>query len=212
MSQKKNSIVSWIKTILKKNDNMENNIETVQETTQETKIFQWKKGENFGKVVEVEKEDSEFYVFTDGSRIFKNMVEEFMEEVNDVNDLPLPPTTIISLPSKDKKDKKVQDSKQTVVQNVVQESFTPVEKSPLENLIIKLSSKNVETLNLNLGINLPKKEVFDMLLENSDESKDEMIKTISTVVTSQIQIDKLQSYINEQVIIFLNNYYNESNS
>lgn len=211
MSQKKNSIVSWIKTLLKKNNDMENNIETTQETVQEVKMFQWKKGDNFGKVVKVKSEDPEFYIFTDGSRIFKNMVHEFMEEVLDINNLPLPSTHInpIGKQPKKKEESKIQEQAQPKAQPKMD---VQVEKSPLENLIIKLSSKNVETLDLNLGINLPKKEVFDMLLENSDESKEEMIKTISSVVTSQIQIDKLQSYINEQVIIFLNNYYNESNS
>jgi hypothetical protein len=48
-----------------------------------------------------------------------------------------------------------------------------------------------------------------MLLENGDETKEEMLNTISTVVTSQIQIDKLQNYINQEVLKFLNNYYND---
>lgn len=207
MNQKmSSSIVSKIRNLFTKKEIMENNIET----TQEVKRFQWKKGDSFGKVVEVKTEDSEFYIFTDGSRIFKNIASEFLEEVFDVNNLPLPPTNInpIEIP-KSKNEVKKQVEAQPKAQPKMD---MPIEKSPLENLIIKLSSKNVETLNLTLGINLPKKEVFEMLLDNSDESSEDMIKTISQVVTSQIQIDKLQSYINDQVIIFLNNYYNESNS
>lgn len=202
MNQKiQNSLVSKIRNLFKK-DNMSNNIET----TPEVKMFQWKKGDNFGKVVKVDSEDSEFYNFDDGTRIYKHLVNEFLELVTDVNNLPLPPTSIVS-------SKNVEPIKEIEAQPKTQPKMAvPTEKSPLENLIIKLSSKNVETLDLNIGINLPKREVFDMLLENSDESKDEMIRTISQVVTSQIQIDKLQSYINDQVIIFLNNYYNESNS
>lgn len=208
MNQKKsNSIISKIRNLFTKKEIMENNS---VETTQDIKRFQWKKGEYFGKVVELKDEDSEFYIFDDGSRIFKSIASEFLEEVFDLNQLPFPPTNV--LPVGEPKNKK-EDKPQPNVQVEVQPKKSVVaEKSPLENLIIKLSSKNIETLNLNLGINLPKKEVFDMLLENSDESKDEMVKTISQVVTSQIQIDKLQSYINDQVIIFLNNYYNESNS
>ena len=75
--------------------------------------------------------------------------------------------------------------------------------------LIKLSSKNIETVDIKLNINLPKHEVFSMLLENGDETKEEMLNTISTVVTSQIQIDKLQNYINQEVLKFLNNYYND---
>lgn len=196
-------IVSKIKNLFKK-EIMENNTET----TQEVKRFQWKKGDHFGKVVEVESEDSEFYIFTDGTQIFKSVATEFLEKVDDVNNLPFPSITVIS-PSNKNEATSVKEEAPKIIQSKVS---TPVEKSPLENLIIKLSSKNVETLKLNLGVNLPKREVFDMLLENSDESRDEMIKTISQVVTSQIQIDKLQSYIYDEVTLFLNNYYNESNS
>jgi hypothetical protein len=196
-------IVSKIKNLFKK-EIMENNTETAQEV----KRFQWKKGDHFGKVVEVESEDSEFYIFTDGTQIFKSVATEFLEKVDDINNLPFPSTTVIS-PSNKNEAKSVKEEAPKIIQSKVS---APVEKSPLENLIIKLSSKNVETLKLNLGVNLPKREVFDMLLENSDESRDEMIKTISQVVTSQIQIDKLQSYIYDEVTLFLNNYYNESNS
>lgn len=199
-------IVSKIKNFFKK-EIMENNTQTIQEI----KRFQWKKGDNFGKIVELESEDSEFYTFTDGTRIFKSVAIEFLEEVTDDNNLPFPLTSILEPIDKNKaKTKNVKETK--VVPSLESKEPAPAEKSPLENLIIKLSSKNVESLKLDLEVNLPKREVFDMLLDNSDESRDEMIKTISQVVTSQIQINKLQSYIHDEVTLFLNKYYNESNS
>ena len=99
----------------------------------------------------------------------------------------------------------IEPTKPVSIQPIVKQ----VETSPLEKLIIKLSSNNIETVDIKLNINLPKHEVFSMLLENGDETKEEMLNTISTVVTSQIQIDKLQNYINQEVLKFLNNYYND---
>jgi hypothetical protein len=185
------------------------NTEVIEKETKipEVKRFQWKKGEDFGKVVEVESEDSDFFIFKDGSRIFKNLRNEFLEVVNNIDDLPFPPANDmmigtnpigISAPAP-------KGPFQQIAQPIVQQ----VETSPLEKLIIKLSSKNIETVDIKLNINLPKHEVFSMLLENGDETKEEMLNTISTVVTSQIQIDKLQSYINQEVLKFLNNYYND---
>ena len=51
------------------------------QTTEEKDIvkYQWKKGDNFGKVVEVESKDSEFTYFKDGSKIFNKVLPEFLE-------------------------------------------------------------------------------------------------------------------------------------
>jgi hypothetical protein len=47
-----------------------------------------------------------------------------------------------------------------------------------------------------------------MLIDNADEDREELIKTIAKVAVSQIEIDKLQEYLTEEVSIFINNYYN----
>jgi hypothetical protein len=178
------------------------NTETIIEE-KEVKKFQWKKGENFGNIVEVEREDTEMYYFTDGTRIFKSIETEFLEQIIDGN-IPFPPANEHAFANNQVELPKAQPVAQPVAQPII--TVQP-EVSPLEKLIIKLSSKNVETIDLSIGINLPKKEVFSMLLDNGDETREEMIATISQIVTSQIQIDKLQSYINQEVVNFLNNYY-----
>lgn len=206
MNPIKNSILSKISKLININPKKEMNTEVIEKETKipEVKRFQWKKGEDFGKVVEVESEDADFFIFKDGSRIFKNLRNEFLEVVNNIDDLPFPPANDMMIgtnPSVPVPKGPFQQIAQPIVQQV--------ETSPLEKLIIKLSSKNIETVDIKLNINLPKHEVFSMLLENGDETKEEMLNTISTVVTSQIQIDKLQSYINQEVLKFLNNYYND---
>ena len=82
-------------------------------------------------------------------------------------------------------------------------------ETPLEKLILKLSQKNVESINIKLGINIPKREVVEMLIENSDESRDEILESITKMAVAQITIDKLQDFITEEVNSHLNKYYNE---
>lgn len=201
MNLMKNSIVSKINRFLgtKKDKVMSTTENTTEQIEQEVRKFQWKKGENFGFTVVLESEDDQMFYFTDGSRIYKNIHKEFLEEVIN-GEIPFPPANSIPY---------VEPKKEIQAQTIVQPTMVmqQPEVSPLEKLIIKLSSKNVETIDLSIGINLPKKEVFSMLLENGDETRDEMISAISQIVTSQIQIDKLQSYINQEVVNYLNNYY-----
>jgi hypothetical protein len=212
MNPIKNSILSKISNLIKINPKKEMNTEVIEKETKvpETKIFQWKKGDDFGKVVEVESEDDTYFNFKDGTRIYKKLRNEFMEIVKDINNLPFPPANDIKIGTPSHNTPTPTPSQNVNVQPaVIQPVVKQVEISPLEKLIIKLSSKNVETVDVKLNINLPRHEVFSMLLENGDETKEEMLNTISAVVTSQIQIDKLQSYINQEVLKFLNNYYND---
>jgi hypothetical protein len=211
MNPIKSSILSKISNLIKINPKKEMNTEVVEKETKvpEVKIFQWKKGDDFGKVVEVESEDDTYFNFKDGTRIYKKLRNEFMEIVKDVNNLPFPPANDIIIGAPIQNSPGLQNIPGSTPSQIIQPVAKLVETSPLEKLIIKLSSKNVETVDIKLNINLPKHEVFLMLLENGDETKEEMLNTISTVVTSQIQIDKLQSYINQEVLKFLNNYYND---
>ena len=93
MNPIKNSILSKISKLININPKKEMNTEVIEKETKipEVKRFQWKKGEDFGKVVEVESEDGDFFIFKDGSRIFKNLRNEFLEVVNNIDDLPFPP-------------------------------------------------------------------------------------------------------------------------
>ena len=53
------------------------------EETQEKDItkYQWKKGENFGKIVEVESKNDSITFFKDGTQILNNVIGEFLEEM-----------------------------------------------------------------------------------------------------------------------------------
>jgi len=170
------------------------------QTTEEKDIvkYQWKKGDNFGKVVEVESKDSEFTHFKDGSKIFNNVLPEFLELVT-AEGLPFPGAELIgSIAPKVNK---------TPVKEIEKNVEVKETSSPLGQLIKTLSAKNVESFGLKVGINLPKKEIFNMLVENSEAQEDELLEEISKSAVSQIEINNLQEFLNEQITEFVTNYY-----
>lgn len=210
-------ILNFIASLRHKKRNqtiMSNNTEQLEKT----RVFQWIKGDSFGKVVTLKSEDSEFLYFADGSQIYKAVAKEFLLESED-GDMPLPDAKPLGNGSKVNsvnsrtsiiaenvyEDKSPTQISQQIPQQISQQIPT---ETPLQSLIAKLSQKNVETVDFSLGINLPKKEVFAILLENSDEERDELISTITESVASKIEIDSLKEYLKEQLNTYINNYYN----
>lgn len=179
----------------------------MSETKEQLKQFQWKKGDHFGKIETVKSEDSEFYYFESGSQIFKNVSKEFMEEVID-GAVPLPGADKLgALGNKPKKPTaKSNPIKEAVEQEVEVENNPP---SAIEQLVEKLSKKNIEKFEASLNLNIPTRDIYTMLIENSEEDPKELIDTIAKVAVSKIEINKLQEYLTQEITNFINNYYNE---
>ena len=192
------SSLESIRKLFIKNEYNYKNIKTMSEIMSEVKQkqYQWKKGDSFGKIVTVESSDGAFTVFTDGSKIFNNVLNEFLEEVID-GSVPFP------MPTKSIDYQKTLAKKNTPVIEEVSEV------SPLHSLIDKLSKKNIAPFDTTINLNIPNTAVFNMLIENADENREDLIKTIASVAVSQIEINKLQGYLTEEIIKFVNNYYNE---
>ncbi len=194
--------LNWIrKHFFKKQYNYKNTLK-MELVKDAVKKYQWKTGDDFGKIVEVESNDGEFTNFTDGSRIFNNVLPEFLEEIID---------GVIPFPGIDQLSGMAQGINVTKNEKLTTTKIAHVEpkESPLEQLVNKLSKKNVEPFEAKINLNIPNKKVFDMLIDNADEDREELIKTIAKVAVSQIEIHKLQEYLTEEVSIFINNYYND---
>ena len=194
------SFLNWIrKHFFKKQYNYKNTLK-MELVKDDVKKYQWRTGDNFGKIVEVESKDAEFTNFTDGSRIYNNVLSEFLEEIID---------GVVPFPGADQLSSISQGINVTPNVTLTQEvTRNKPEESPLEQLVNKLSKKNVEPFETKINLNIPNKKVFDMLIDNADEDREELIKTIAKVAVSQIEIHKLQEYLTEEVSIFINNYYN----
>lgn len=203
------SSINWIKKHFSKNEYKHENIQIMELVKDTVKTYQWKKGENFGKVVEVKNSDAKFTYFTDGSQIFNEVLGEFMEEVVD-GKLPFPGADSLNLIAMgEKSTKEINIDSSDSIQHATQHINKPAEISPLEELVAKLSKKNIEPLLVTINLNIPNRQIFNMLIENADEDKENLIETIAQVAVSQIEINKLQEYLKEEVITFINKYYNE---
>lgn len=206
MKKKQNNSTSWFKQILNllyKNKQIMSN-----DTLEEIKQYQWIKGDNFGKVVEVEKEDDEFIYFTDGSQIFKNVVKEFLEEVKDGN-LPFPGGDEIAAKLEENAEAAIEQPKATIQVSSpkVKSNLSKID-NPLKQLVSKLSKKNVESFSTTFGLNIPSKDIFSMLNETFEDDSSELIDVITQSAIDQIEINKLQEFLKEEVTNYIKNYYN----
>jgi hypothetical protein len=197
-------------------DDIKNKIMTeVMSENKDVVKYQWKKGENFGKVVEVESTDSEFINFTDGSRIFKNVLNEFLEKVQG-DKLPLPGADQIvakisgepSVPVPQASP--IQDQTNTIASNtsdavITQPAVTSKEPTVMGKMIMKMSKKNVVNVPIQINLNIPTPSLYAMLSEGMEA--EDLNEEIMEVALSQIEMEKLQDYIKSNVSDFLAEYY-----
>ena len=186
-------------------------VEVMSETKNEPVKYHWKKCDNFGKVVEVESTDDEFINFTDGSRIFKNVVNEFLEKVQG-DKLPLPGADQVAakLNSELPATGPAQDQTPTITTNTSSPVVTQTEvKEPtvMGKMIMKMSKKNLVTVPVQINLNIPTPALYAMLSEGMEE--EDLNEEIMAVALSQIEMDKLQEYIKTNVTDFLSEYYSE---
>jgi len=182
------------------------------ETRQDVKQYQWKKGELMGKVVEVKSSDDKITYFTDDTQILNNVISEFLEEVID-GVLPFPGMEEMAAKIQSglidtvSKKETVIPTNDTKIEEKAPELTNSSTESPLSTLINKLSKKNFEPIDTKLNINIPKKNVFNMLLENGDESKEDLLEAVTQNAIKQIDINKLQEFLTKETTNFIKKYY-----
>lgn len=198
------SSINWIKKQFLKKEYNYQNTQIMELVKEDTIKYQWKKGDNFGKIVEVKESDDKFTYFTDGSQIFNGVIDEFLEKIVG-GEVPFPGAIDLNAIASGIK---ITPTQKPTKNKIVEEVQIEPEKSALEELVAKLSKKNMEPFQTTINLNIPNKQIFDMLIDNADEDKENLINTIAKVAVSQIEINKLQEYLTEEVTVFINNYYN----
>lgn len=198
------SSINWIKKQFLKKEYNYQNTQIMELVKEDTIKYQWKKGDDFGKIVEVKDSDDKFTYFTDGSQIFNGVIDEFLEKIVG-GEVPFPGAIDLNAIASGIK---VTPTPKPTKNKIVEEVQIEPEKSALEELVAKLSKKNMEPFQTTINLNIPNKQIFDMLIDNADEDKENLINTIAKVAVSQIEINKLQEYLTEEVTVFINNYYN----
>ena len=190
------------KTSVKLQENTNKMEEVKMATEKKQKRYQWTKGERFGDIVTVAKDqtDSNWLYFEDGSRINPKLIGEFLLEIGRDSDV---------------LDVNVSENTQPIQQDQVQTDTQPIqnqvestEPSIMGKMIMKMSKKNVVNVPLQINISIPTQQLYGMLLEGMEE--DDLNEEIMSVALKQIEINNLTEYLKENISSFLSEYYSDN--
>ena len=173
----------------------------MSEIKESVRSYQWKKGDDFGKIVVVDDVSDGFTNFSDGSKIFTSVLPEFLTEIIN-GEVPYPGAggNITNVQADSPK-------ASVIVESTESTDVYKSEISPLQTLVRTLSKKNVEGVDVKLNINIPKKKVIEMLIENSEEEKSELVQAVVNNAIKEIEINKLQEFLQTEITNFINKYY-----
>jgi hypothetical protein len=206
-------VLKLIKKLLSKENTM---MADLEQKKQEVYLV-WSKTERAGQIVQADdtKVDGKWLYFTDGTKVNKKLVNEYLlrttsmaeaksmsktlgfepvEMVGTTNGVVTPAPVVAETPMWQEP-------------HVVQPAQPKAE--PVNNIMMamleKMSKKN--TGSMTVEINLPSREVYDMLIDQMDVEADELKAQIVLLIESQI--DNMKQKLNEQIQLFTNNYYND---
>ena len=166
-------------------------------------MYQWIKGDNFGKVVTVaeDQKDGKWLYFEDGSRIAPEFVHEYLMKV--ANDREILKVAETEVPETGP----VQDQTPTIATNTSApaESVSTPEPTIMGKMIMKMSKKNVVNVPLQINLNIPTPEIYAMLSGGMEE--EDLNEEIMEVALQQIEINNLTEYLKENISTFLSEYY-----
>jgi len=179
------------------------------EELEEAKRYQWNKSDDFGKIVEVKSSDDTHTYFTDGSQMFNEVIDEFLTEVID-GIIPFPGAERAAIGIN--QESQINPAAEVNINNGSKKKVQEVASdeqgnSAMYSLIKKLSSKNIESIDTKVNINIPKKSVTKMLIENADDSREDIVNSIVSVALQQIEINNLQEFLKVEITNFINKYY-----
>lgn len=161
------------------------------------KQYQWIKGDMFGTIVSVESTDNEFTNFTDGTRIYNNIIGEFLHEIID---------GVIPLPGADKLTGLVDGKPAQVKTETLMAANQPAnEVSTVGKMIQKMSKKNLVNIPIQINLNIPSPTLYAILADGMEE--EDLNAEIMSIALHQIEFNKLQEYIKDNITSFLHEYY-----
>jgi hypothetical protein len=190
----------WLNSIFSRKKNMEIKEKTLEEIKSDLseKTFLWIKGENMGssekyKDVEIDESTGMTYVlFRSGKRINLDILEEYMEQYS----IPIPDDIIpISSPAILPNNYLIEE--QETRKNHVSSAKAEIKESPIYTLLKKQKSNWVE-VSLNLKINLPTKNLYQVLVSSFEDADSEIID----YVTEGIDMEDVRSALAESIAAY----------
>lgn len=165
--------------------------------------FQWIKGENLSTPEKFKGiktvGDFIFIEFQSGRRINKDLVDEYMVTFPALPEPPPPPPPQVHTHSSDEPHQKKQISESEVTSIVYGDEKSIELDSPIYKLLRK-QKKNMVEVQIKIKMNLPPKDLYNVLLTSFDDAENEITKFI----LDGVDIDAIKSALSDSV---KKNYY-----
>lgn len=200
-------VLKLIKKLLSKDKTM---MADLEQKKQEIYLV-WSKTERAGQIVQIDetKKDSKWIYFTDNTRVNSKLINEMLirtfslKEAKEASKvLGFEPIEMTSGTTNTGDSTTKIDAPVMIPTKQEQPKVEPA-NNIMMTMLEKMSKKN--TASMPLEINLPSREVYDMLIDQMDVEADELKEHIVMLIESQI--DNMKQKLNEQIQVFTNNYY-----
>ncbi len=173
---------------------MSNNTELETEV-----VLQWIKGDKIGNVEIVKNKDNEWTTFKSGTRIASNLINEFMipleGEPLDFNYQQPVPNSVL-----DKTAIGPHTPKETRKPNIDKKS-----DNPIKMLFNKQKKTDRADLTLNFYVNVPTKDIFDIINMSFDE--DEVLAELNSFISNQIDESLLKDTLKTSIEDLIQNKF-----
>lgn len=175
----------------------------------------WTKTERAGQIVQIDEnapKDPQWVHFTDGTRINRKLMNEYLLTTTSLNEAKNTSKVLGHVAIESTPLTKPEPTEQPVIENrpptvdmAAGESKTvTAEMNVMMAMLQKMSAKNKAAMPVE--VNLPSKQVYDMLIDQMDVEAGELNEQIVLLIESQI--DNMKQKLKEQIQLFTNNYYN----
>lgn len=171
-------------------------MEEAEVKVKEPTTYVWAKTERAGDIVTVDKVEGEFTLFTDGTKVFTNVIGEVLLEAENEDR-----AQTIAAPFKN-----INTGPQPLDDTPAKAEPAPVETGQVNvmlEMLRKLSAKN--TIEMPLQLNIPSHDVYELFKDQMDITKADLNEQILALVLSQI--DNLQEQLKPQAEEFIKQYY-----
>jgi len=162
----------------------------------EGKHWQWKKGDEWGTVVTIKDIDDEWINFNEGGRLAVGLKDEFLENLNDdlAADL-MPSNSTGADPLGISKPNPIPIETKPIV----------IVKSPIRLLFDKQKKNNKTTLILEFPINIPHKDMYELMSTSFDA--DEVNTELTDFILDQLAKDDISVCLNKSIESLIKSKY-----
>ncbi len=159
--------------------------------------YQWTKGDNAGTIEQFKEASDGFITFESGRRINAELLNEFMMQVHaDTDILSMEMPKVVS-----NKDIEAETGLQFEDNKTVAEK--PISVNPIIKLLEKQSKNNKIKISIEFDVNVPKKEVVELLQDSFEEDvMQEVVQFSKNKLNKKEIIDKVYNQLEEHIKMY----------